>query len=217
VRVVAGEALEARRLLLTMGATDVLPDIPGAAERWGRDFLHCPYCHGWEVRDQPLGVLSSGPGSVEHAHLLRQWSKDVAFLAHNHELPQIEREQLEARGIRVVYGEVQQLVVERDSLAGVELAGGQIVSCKAVFIRPNMRARGADLSAHLGCEVDDFGFVRVDSGGSTSVAGVWAAGNVTDPRAQVITAAGEGSAAAISINTDLVQEETQDASCERPR
>jgi thioredoxin reductase len=217
VRVVAGEALEARRLLLTMGATDVLPDIPGAAERWGRDFLHCPYCHGWEVRDQPLGVLSSGPGSVEHAHLLRQWSKDVAFLAHNHELPQIEREQLEARGIRVVYGEVQQLVVERDSLAGVELAGGQIVSCKAVFIRPNMRARGADLSAHLGCEVDDLGFVRVDSGGSTSVAGVWAAGNVTDPRAQVITAAGEGSAAAISINTDLVQEETQDASCERPR
>lgn len=207
VRLAGGEALEARRLLLATGAVDVLPQIPGVKERWGRDFLHCPYCHGWEVRDQPLGVLSTGPGSVEHAYLLRQWSEDVVFFVHTDELLQIEREQLEARGIRVVDGAVQQLVVRQDALTGVALDDGRIVSRDALFIRPNLQPRGSDLFEQLGCEVDDFGFVRVDNAGKSSVAGVWAAGNLTNPRAQVITAAGEGSAAAISINTDLVQED----------
>ena len=161
-------------------------------------------------------MLSTGPGSVEHAHLLRQWSEHVVFLAHDHELPQIERDRLEARGIRVVEGEVRRLVVEADELSGVELAGGQFVSRKAVFIRPNMRARGADLFAQLGCDVDDLGFVRVDDSGRTSVNGVGGRQR-HQPACAVITAAGEGSAAAISINTDLVQEELQDASRGRPR
>lgn len=199
----------ARRLLLATGAADVLPEIPGATERWGRDFLHCPYCHGWEVRDQALGVLSTGPGSVEHALLLRQWSGDVCFFAHTHELPEVEREQLVARGVSVIEGKVRQLVVERDSLTGVAVGADRVVGRNALFIRPNLRPRGVDLIEQIGCGVDDLGFVKVDSTGKTSVAGVWAAGNVANPRAQVITAAGEGSAAAIAINTDLVGEDVQ--------
>lgn len=206
----AGSAsIGARRLLIATGATDVLPDIPGAQERWGRDFLHCPYCHGWEVRDQTLGVLSTGPGSVDHAHLLRQWSDDLVFFADAQELSGTERGQLEARGIRVVGGKVQQLVVADDRLTGVALEGGRVVRRQAVFIRPNIRPRASGLLEQIGCDVDDVGFVRVDSTGRTSVAGVWAAGNVANPRAQVITAAGEGSAAAIAINADLVQEDVQ--------
>ncbi len=200
-------AMTARRLLVATGAVDVLPEIPGVRERWGRDFLHCPYCHGWEVRDRPLGVLSTGPGSVEHAHLLRQWSDDVVFFADDHDLPAAERERLEARGIRVADGQVSRLVVEGDCLAGVALADGRIVGREALFMRPNMRPRGADLFEQLGVHLDDLGFVRVDTSGRTSVTGVWAAGNVANPRAQVITAAGEGSAAAIAINNDLVVEE----------
>jgi thioredoxin reductase len=206
-----GATMNARRLILATGVTDVLPDIPGATERWGRDFLHCPYCHGWEVRDQSLGVLSTGPDSVEHAHLVRQWSGDVVFFAHRQELPEIEREQLEASGITVVDGEVQQLVMEGNSLTGIALADGRIVSLKALFIRPSLRPRGSDLIEQLGCETNDLGFVRVDTTGKTSVTGVWAAGNVANPRAQVITAAGEGSAAAIAINADLVQEDVSSA------
>jgi thioredoxin reductase len=206
-----GAIPRARRLILATGVTDVLPEIPGAKERWGRDFLHCPYCHGWEVRDEPLGILSTGPDSVEYAHLVRQWSGDVVFFAHRQELPEVEREQLEASGITVVDGEVQQLVVEGDRLAGIALADGRIVSRKALFIRPSLRPRGSDLIEQLGCEADDLGFVRADTTGKTSVAGVWAAGNVANPRAQVITAAGEGSAAAIAINADLVQEDVSSA------
>lgn len=206
-----GEALEARRLLIATGATDELPPIPGLRERWGEDFLHCPYCHGWEVRDQSLGVLSTGAGSVEHAQLIRQWSDDLIFFTHTHDLTEAEREQLEARGIRVVDGEVRGLVVEDDRLSGVMIGNGRTVERAALFVRPEIRPRLDGLLEHLDCQTNDLGFVRVDNAGRTSVPGVWAAGNASNPRAQVITAAGEGSAAAISINADLVEEDVRNA------
>jgi thioredoxin reductase len=202
-----GRRLAARRLLLATGAVDELPDLPGARERWGRDFLHCPYCHGWEVRDQPLGVLGTGAGSVDHAHLLRQWSDDVVFFTHTYPLAADERAALEGRGIRVVDGLVEQLTVAGDRLSGVQLADGPIVARTAVFVRPALRAPADGPAVALGCELDEAGLVRVDAAGRTSVPGVWAAGNAANPRAQVITAAGEGSAAAIAINTDLVEED----------
>jgi thioredoxin reductase len=82
VRLAGGHALDARRILVATGCRDELPDIPGVRERWGRDLLHCPYCHGWEVRDQPIGVLGTNSGSVQHALLVRQWSEDIVFFAH---------------------------------------------------------------------------------------------------------------------------------------
>jgi thioredoxin reductase len=204
-----GELLEARRILIATGAVDELPAIPGLWERWGKDFLHCPYCHGWEVRDQPLGVLGTGTGSVEHAQLIRQWSDDVTFFAHSYEPTDVERAQLDARGIRVVDGEVRGLAVHDDHLTGVVLADGRTVERSALFIRPDIRPRRDDLVERLACEVDEVGFIRVDGAGRTSLPGVWAAGNAADPRAQVIPAAGQGSAAAISINADLVQEDVR--------
>ena len=96
LRLAGGRRVKARRLLLATGAVDELPDIPGARERWGRDFLHCPYCHGWEVRDRAIGVLATDPASVDHAHLLRQWSDDVVFFTHTHALADVERAGLEA-------------------------------------------------------------------------------------------------------------------------
>jgi thioredoxin reductase len=211
VRLAEGEALEARRLLIATGATDDLPTITGVRERWGRDFLHCPYCHGWEVRGRPLGVVRTGPGSVEHAQLLRQWSDDVIFFAHGQGLTEVERGQLRARAIQVVEGEVQRLVVEEDRLTGVALVDGRVFDRAAVFVRPNMRPRLDGLLEGIGCELDELGFVVVDGTGRTSAAGVWAAGNVANPRAQVITAAGEGSAAAIAVNADLVEEDVRNA------
>ena len=202
-----GGVWEARRLLVATGVRDELPAIPSVRERWGRDLLHCPYCHGWEVRDQPIGVLGTQPASVEHAQLVRQWSDDVAFFAHTHDLAPAEESQLEARGVRIVRGEVARLVVEDDRLTGVELADGRVIARTAVFIRPVNVPHADGLLSGLGCDVDGAGFATVDSTGRTSVAGVWAAGNVVDPRAQVITAAGAGSAAAIAINADLVRED----------
>ncbi|MGH3074035.1 MAG: NAD(P)/FAD-dependent oxidoreductase [Gaiellales bacterium] len=204
-------ALGARRILVATGVNDELPEIAGVRERWGRDLLHCPYCHGWEVRDQPIAVLGTVPGSVVHAQLVRQWSDDVVFFVHTYDLTETERVALEARGIDVVSGAVARLVVEADRLTGVELADGRVVARTAVFIRPGNVPHADGLLAGLGCQVDDHGFVTVDATGRTSTPGVWAAGNVVDPRAQVITSAGAGSAAAIAINADLVEEDVERA------
>ena len=205
-----GQALSARRVLVTTGLRDELPDLPGVRERWGRDLLHCPYCHGHEVRDQRLGVLGGNPDAVPHALLIRQWTTDVVFFAHTGELTADEREQLVARAIGVVDGPVARLVVEDDRLHAVELEDGRVVDRDAVFIRPAFTPN-SELLAGLGCATHDNGWVVADPTGRTTVPGVWVAGNAVNPRAQVITAAGEGSAAAIAINADLVDEDVQAA------
>jgi thioredoxin reductase len=207
LRLESGRTVQARQVLLATGATDELPDIPGVRERWGRDLLHCPYCHGWEVRDGAIGVLGTGPESVSHAHLLCQWSQDVVFFPHGQGMTAQERAGLRARGIDVVDGEVTGLVITDDRLRALQLADGRIVSREVLFIRPAVVAHPGSLAALLGCELGPGGLIDTDADGRTSVPGVWAAGNATNPRAQVITAAGEGSAAAIAMNTALVAED----------
>lgn len=211
VPLAGGGALEARRILVATGVRDELPDIPGVRERWGRDLLHCPYCHGWEVRDQAVGVLGTRPDAVQHALLVRQWSDEVAFFAHTLDLGPDELARLEARNVQVVHGTVARLVVEDDRLAGVELLDGRQIPRTAVFIRPVNVPHADGLLAGLGCDVDAAGSVIVDAAGRTSSSGVYAAGNVVDPRFQVITSAGAGSAVAIAINADLVEDDVDQA------
>ncbi|OUC98104.1 NAD(P)/FAD-dependent oxidoreductase [Streptosporangium minutum] len=210
VRMVGGPVIKGRRVLVATGLRDELPDIPGVHERWGKDVLHCPYCHAYEVRDRPLAVLGTHPGAVHQALLLRAWSDDVAFFPHALELTAQDRERLEARGLRVVEGEIKRLVVDGDRLHGIELADGRAVPRAAAFLFPRMVPRD-ELLTHLGCDKDDNGWVATDRTGRTGVAGVWAAGNVIDPRAQVVTAAGMGSAAAFAMNTDLLDEDVDRA------
>ncbi|TXS52934.1 NAD(P)/FAD-dependent oxidoreductase [Streptomyces sp. t39] len=216
VRLADGRAARARRLLVASGLVDRLPDVPGVRERWGRDVLHCPYCHGWEVRDRAIGVLASGPMSVHQALLFRQWSDDVTYFAHTVEPPTAEEaEQLAARGIRVVEGEVAALEAAGDRLTGVRLADGTTVAAGAVVVAPRMMARAGFL-AELGLRAVEHPsgageHVPADATGRTEVPGVWAAGNVTDPVAQVGGAAAAGAAAAARINADLIAEETADA------
>ncbi|MFB9417376.1 NAD(P)/FAD-dependent oxidoreductase [Nonomuraea rubra] len=214
VRLADGQVLDARRILVATGLRDELPGIPGIRERWGRDVLHCPYCHGYEVRDQPLAVLGTHPGAVHQALLLRQWSDDVLFLRHALDLAAEDRERLECHGVRVVEGAVARLAVEGDRLRGIELADGRAIPRAAAFLFPRMTPRD-ELLTGLGCAGED-GWIVTDRTGRTSVSGVWAAGNVVDPRAQVITAAGMGSAAAFAINGDLTEEDVR-LSVERHR
>jgi thioredoxin reductase/SAM-dependent methyltransferase len=210
-----GRSTRGRRLLVTTGLVDVLPEVPGVRERWGRDVLHCPYCHGWEVRDQAIGILASGPMSVHQALLFRQLSDDVTFFAHTERLADEQAEQLAARGIRVVDGPVASLEVVEDRLVGVRMGDGGLIACEAVVVAPRMVARAGFL--------DDLGLrpvehpsgmgehVPCDPTGRTDVAGVWVAGNVSDLSAQVGAAASQGAFAAAQINADLVMEETGEA------
>jgi thioredoxin reductase len=210
VELADGHAVSARRLLVATGLRDELPDIPGLRERWARDVLHCPYCHGYEVRDRKLGVLGGSPAAVRYAQIVRQWSEDVVYFTPRETLLPSERIQLAARGIAIAEGNAQRILVERDRLTGVELHGGRTVACEALFVPPRFVPQN-DLLVGLGCDLDPVGWPTTDDTGLTSVPGVWVAGNISNPRAQVITAAGEGSAAAIAINADLVEEDVRAA------
>ena len=211
-----GRRVGARRLLVATGLVDELPGVPGVRERWGRDVLHCPYCHGWEVRDQAIGVLASGPLSVHQALLFRQWSADVTFFSHTMPHPTDEQaEQLAALGISVVDGEVASLEVVEDRFVGVRLGDGRVVSRQALAVSPRMTACAgflADLGVRAVEHPDGVGeHIASDATGRTDVPGVWVAGNVTDLAAHVGAAAAAGAFAAAQINADLVAEETRRA------
>jgi thioredoxin reductase len=204
------QRISARRLLATTGLRDELPDVPGLRDRWARDVLHCPYCHGYEVRDRQLGVIGGSPGAVRYAQIVRQWSHDLVYFTPPDTLTTTERSELVARGIGVVEGTIAQLVIDDDQLRGVQMDDGCVVPRDALFVPPRFVPNNRLLQS-LGCAVDDDGWVAVDGTGRTSVPGVWAAGNLVDPRAQVITAAGAGSAAAIALNADLVEDDVRNA------
>ncbi|MEW2354200.1 NAD(P)/FAD-dependent oxidoreductase [Spirillospora sp. NPDC029432] len=222
VRLEDGTAYGARRLLVTTGLVDELPQVPGVAELWGRDVLHCPYCHGWEVRDRAIGVLATGPQAVHQALMWRQWSDDVALFLHTGPEPSDEQyAELAARGIAVIDGEVERLETEGGRLTGVRLKGGPggegvVRPAEALVVAPRFTAV-ADVLASLGLEAEDreaFGTVvgsavASDATGATGVPGVWAAGNVTDLMAQVVTSAADGLRAGSMINADLIAEEVR--------
>ncbi|TQM84577.1 thioredoxin reductase [Saccharothrix saharensis] len=208
-----GRAVRARRLLVTTGLVDELPDVPGLRERWGRDVVHCPYCHGWEVRDRAIGVLATGPMATHQALLFRQLSADVTLFSHTHPPTGEQAEQLAARGVDVVAGEVASLDVAGDRIVGVRLVDGRTVGREVVAVAPRMVARAGFLAA-LGLRPvphpSGMGeHVAADPTGRTDVPGVWAAGNVTDLSAQVGTSAAAGATAGAQINADLIAEETR--------
>ncbi|MBW4716363.1 NAD(P)/FAD-dependent oxidoreductase [Saccharothrix obliqua] len=215
-----GRAMRARRLLVTTGLVDELPDVAGLRERWGRDVLHCPYCHGWEVRDRAIGVLATGPMSVHQVLLFRQLSEDVVYFAHRTALSAEDAAKLAARGVRVVVGEVAGLELGDDWIRGVRLADDSVVPREVVAVATRMVARDGFL-AGLGLRAVDHPsgmgvHVPVDAAGRTDVPGVWAAGNVTDLSAQVGASAAAGAHAGAQINADLVVEEAERAVARHP-
>ncbi|MFC8380756.1 NAD(P)/FAD-dependent oxidoreductase [Nocardia sp. NPDC057272] len=204
--------VSARRVLVATGLADELPDVPGLREHWGHDVLHCPYCHGWEVRDQRLAVLASSPMSVHQALLFSQLSDDIIFLSHTADpVSADDAEKLVARGIRIVDGKVVE-VLGADRLTGVQLADGTVIERDALVVAPRMNTRATFLT-DLGLipEPHPSGMgdhIPADPVGRTSVPGVWIAGNATDPSAQVGAAAAAGAMAGAQINAELVMAET---------
>ncbi|MBD0843592.1 MULTISPECIES: NAD(P)/FAD-dependent oxidoreductase [unclassified Streptomyces] len=209
VTLASGRTVRARRLVIATGLKDELPPVPGVAERFGRDVLHCPYCHGWEVRDQAFGVLATSPMSVHQALMVSQWSKDVTLFLHEvdeSELSDDDLRRLAAAGVRVVPGTVAEVVVEDDRLTGVRLADGSVHDRQALFVAPRAVPQ-TGLLEKLGAELTEtpFGaYPVVDPTGLTSVPGVWAVGNAMGFAEQVVNAAAGGYRAGATINGELL-------------
>jgi thioredoxin reductase len=208
-----GAVLHGRRLLIATGLVDELPDIPGVREQWGQDVLHCPYCHGWEVRDRRIAVLATGPMSVHQALLFQQWSAGVQFFANDQDLAAEDRLKLQAVGVPVIDGPVARLEVDGGRASGVRLGDGRVVEVDAAVVATRMVAR-AEAFAAIGITSTEHpigSFIETDETGRTAVPGVWAAGNASDLSAQVGAAAAEGARAAAHINADLVMEDVERA------
>ncbi|MFI6406149.1 NAD(P)/FAD-dependent oxidoreductase [Streptomyces sp. NPDC050548] len=209
VTLAGGRTVRARRLVIATGLKDELPNIPGVAERFGRDVIHCPYCHGWEVRDQAFGVLATTPMSVHQALMVSQWSKDVTLFLHTvaeSELTDEDLRRLAAAGVAVVPGEVAELTVEDDRLTRVRLTDGTAYPREAVFVAPRPIPQ-TGLLEQLGAEMQETPFGRypvVDPTGLTTVPGVWAVGNAMGFGEQVVNAASAGYRAGATINGELL-------------
>ena len=198
-----GQTLTAARLLLATGVADVLPEVPGLLELWGRSVFTCPYCHGWEVRDTPLAVLEGG--DTAYVRMIQNWSRDLVLVTGEHTTFTNEQlGDLDARGVDVVRADVAEYEVRNGELSALHLSNGRRLERRAVFMRPSVRLRG-DLHEQLGCALsDDRSRVVADEMGRTSVPGVYAAGDMVSPMAAVIVAAASGTKAAAMLNHEFV-------------
>ena len=205
----AGEDVEARRVLLCTGMVDELLPLEGFRELWGHAIFQCPYCHGWEARDQRWGYLAttSDPGHVlPFLFMLRGWTGHVTlFTGGMLDLPPQAGEQLTAAGVRLETAPLTRLVAREKRLHAVELADGSSVPCDALFTHPAQRQ--VDVVRALGLALDDDGYVRTDAmTRETSVTGVYAAGDLTTRMQSAIIAAAAGMQAAAMINMELTAE-----------
>ncbi|MHA7208846.1 NAD(P)/FAD-dependent oxidoreductase [Arthrobacter sp. MDT1-65] len=213
VELADGRSMFGRRVLVATGLTDGLPDIPGLREQWGDGVVHCPYCHGYEIRGRRIGVLGTGPLSVHQTLLFRQWSDDITLFLNDMVVPTDEEwDRLAARSVRVVDGAVLSVDASDGTLTGVTVRGGTSFGLQALAVGTRMEARGA-LLAPLGLPAQEhpsgMGHSLVGGPmGSTAAPGVYLAGNVSNLAAQVVVAAAEGTMAGAAINADLVEEET---------
>lgn len=199
-----GTTVAARKVLLAMGVRDELPALTNIEQFWGRSAFHCPYCDGWEARDQPLAVQGNGDSALHRAKLLLNLTDDLVLCTDG---PATFREEewdfLQARQVRVIETPLTGITGEGDQLHTLHFADGSTLARYALFI--NLRTgQHSDLVATLGCEINAMGFVQADTQGRTTVDGVYAAGDLTSPLRAVIFAASQGAAAGIWLNMALM-------------
>ncbi|WP_426756532.1 NAD(P)/FAD-dependent oxidoreductase [Myxococcus sp. Y35] len=204
-----GDVVEARRVLLSTGMVDVPRDLPGYRELWGKAIFQCPYCHGWEVKQRPWGVLATSEMYLDFSLVLRSWTDDVVVFTHgSFEVPAERRAQLERVGVRIEERRIRGLVTAEGAhglaLAAVELEDGTRVPRQILFDHPPQRQ--VPLVQQLGLELTEEGFVKVQATGETSVPGIFAVGDMSQRMQAAIAAASAGAVAAGMLNHGLSQE-----------
>lgn len=206
VKLATGEALEGTKLVLAFGISDELPAIPGLAERWGRSVLHCPYCHGYEFSGQRLGVLHVSPMSIHQAMLIAEWGPTTLYLNGDLQPDDASASQLQKRGVTIEPAPVRAVHGEGARLAALELADGRRSAVDALYLGPRTRLN-SEIARQLGCEVDEGRFgsiIRTDDSKMTTVAGVYAAGDITRDAHNVTWASADGVTAGTAVHRSLI-------------
>lgn len=203
VTLTAGGVLEGRRLILASGVRDILPPIPGLAERWGTSVLHCPYCHGYEYADRRLGVLYAGTASLHHARLIANWGPTTLF---THGIEIEESDTLAALGIALETAPIAALRGPEGKLSHVETTLARSIPLDALYVAPGIEPRGHVANA-LGCAMRKTpagSILAVDERMMTSVPGVYAAGDIAAFPSMVARAVADGSLAGAMVSQSLI-------------
>lgn len=196
-----GQPMVGRRLIMALGVKDTLPSVPGIQERWGQSVFHCPYCHGYEIKG-PLGVMATGPASLNQALLLSDWGP-VTFFLNGAFVPDTDqRLQLDERGVTIESASVTEIRGHAD----IALEDDRVIELSGLFVMPKVRP-SSSLFADIGCAVDEGpqgSFIRTDSAKQTTVAGVFACGDAARSTHSISLAVGDGALAGQSTHRSLV-------------
>lgn len=208
VSVKGGETLTAAKLVLAFGVSDVLPDVPGLAERWGKTVLHCPYCHGFEFAGKRLGVLYSTPMSAHQALLIADWGPTTLYLNGNEPPDTQTQAKLALRQVSIEAAHVEAIDGPDDGSQVLRLADGRDAAIDALYVAPRARLNSR-IAEQLGCILDEGPFgpmIRTDEKKQTSVAGVYAAGDIARAPHNASWAAADGVTAGVFLHQSLVFE-----------
>jgi thioredoxin reductase len=201
-----GPTYQGVKLVLATGIVDLWPEIPGFAECWGKSVLHCPYCHGYEVRNIPTGIIGNGDDAFEFGSLILNWTSDLTIYTNGPStLTSDQTSKLESHKVQIVEDRIERLIHNKGYMERIVFANGRTANVKALYARPGFKQH-CDLPKSLGCEITDEGYIKIDSNQRTTVPGIYACGdNVTRMRT-VANAIAMGTTTAITLNKDLIFE-----------
>jgi thioredoxin reductase len=208
IRLADGSRVQSRKLLLTTGLVDKLPDIRGFQEFWGRGVHHCPYCDGWEHRDQAIAVYAPGADGVGYSLEMTVWSRDIVLCTDGKvEITQEDRDRLRRQDIRIIKDPIARLEGGQLGLERICFKNGHVVACQALFFCPETQ-QSSKLAFKLGCDLGHNNVVETRSYEGTNIPGLFIAGDASRRVQFAIVAAAEGATAAIGIYTELWKEDT---------
>lgn len=205
VKTASGETFEAKKLILATGLKDIMPDLNGFAACWGISIIHCPYCHGYEVKNEKTGILANGDMAFEMVRLISQWTKELLLFTNGPStLTREQTAQIEKHNVQIIATEIDSFEHTNGQLRQVVFKDQTKVDVKAVYSRPKS-VQQSNIPADLGCEFTEQGLLKVDAFQKTNIPGVYACGDNSSFRS-VIIAASTGSFAGAMTNKEITDE-----------
>jgi thioredoxin reductase len=201
-----GENYVSKKLIFATGIKDIMPDIKGFAECWGTSVIHCPYCHGYEVKREKTGILANGQFAYHYAQLIRNWTEDLTIFTNG--LSMLTDEQLDKIGkhnIPVIEKEIDFLEHGNGKVEQVVFKDKSMVDIKAIYSRPEFEQH-CKIPESLGCELTELGLLKVDMFQKTTVIGVYACGDNTSPMRSVANAVAAGNLVGAVLNNEMTLE-----------
>lgn len=203
----SGDTFTAKKLVFATGISDVMPDIKGFSECWRISVLHCPYCHGYEVRNEKTGIIGNGDYGYEFSKLIHNWTKDLTLFTNGKPtLSEEQKEKIEKNGIPIVEKEIAELEHNNGQVACIVFKDGSRHALKAIYTRPPF-VQHCDIPQQLGCELTELGYLKVDAFLKTSVPGILACGDNSSFMRSVANVVAMGTFAGAMTNLEIVNQE----------